>query len=51
MIVINFSDQHLVTPALARTISSGTHPRLALSRLQMLEQLVLSHGLTREKSR
>ncbi|XP_063698655.1 centrosomal protein of 104 kDa [Culicoides brevitarsis] len=43
-------EQQLVTPALARTISSGTHPRLALSRLQMLEQLVLSQGLTREKS-
>lgn len=41
--------QHLIAPSLSRTISSGTHPRLALSRLQMLEQLVLSQGISTDK--
>ncbi|XP_055901824.1 centrosomal protein of 104 kDa isoform X2 [Eupeodes corollae] len=43
------SEQHLVAPALSRTVSSGTHPRLALSRMQMLEQLVLSQGISTDK--
>ncbi|XP_067620255.1 centrosomal protein of 104 kDa isoform X2 [Eurosta solidaginis] len=42
-------DQHLVAPALSRSVSSGTHPRLALSRMQMLEQLVLSQGIGTDK--
>ncbi|KAM7354490.1 centrosomal protein of 104 kDa isoform 2-T2 [Cochliomyia hominivorax] len=42
-------EQHLVAPALSRTVSSGTHPRLALSRMQMLEQLVLSQGISTDK--
>lgn len=41
--------QHLIAPSMSRTISSGTHPRLALSRLQMLEQLVLSQGISADK--
>lgn len=42
--------QHLVAPALSRPVGSGTHPRLALSRMQMLEQLVLSQGISSDKS-
>ncbi|XP_055372209.1 centrosomal protein of 104 kDa isoform X2 [Condylostylus longicornis] len=42
-------EQHLVAPALSRTVGSGTHPRLALSRMQMLEQLVLSQGISTDK--
>lgn len=42
-------EQHLVAPALSRSVSSGTHPRLALSRMQMLEQLVLSQGIGTDK--
>lgn len=41
--------QHLVAPALSRPVGSGTHPRLALSRMQMLEQLVLSQGISSDK--
>lgn len=41
--------QHLIGPAMSRTVGSGTHPRLALSRLQMLEQLVLSQGISTDK--
>lgn len=41
--------QHLVSPALARPCTNGTHPRLALSRMQMLEQLVLSQGISNDK--
>ncbi|XP_055596742.1 centrosomal protein of 104 kDa isoform X2 [Uranotaenia lowii] len=42
-------DQHLIAPALSRPVGSGTHPRLALSRMQMLEQLVLSQGISNDK--
>lgn len=43
------SKQHLVAPALSRHVGSGTHPRLATSRLQMLEQIVLSQGISVDK--
>ncbi|XP_021702895.1 centrosomal protein of 104 kDa isoform X1 [Aedes aegypti] len=42
-------DQHLIAPALSRPVGNGTHPRLALSRMQMLEQLVLSQGISNDK--
>ncbi|KAL7034045.1 hypothetical protein ACKWTF_007830 [Chironomus riparius] len=42
-------EQHLVAPSLSRPVTNGTHPRLALSRMQMLEQLVLSQGINNEK--
>lgn len=42
-------DQHLIAPALSRPVGNGTHPRLALSRMQMLEQLVLSQGISSDK--
>lgn len=42
-------EQHLVAPALSRAVGNGTHPRLALSRIQMLEQLVLSQGISQDK--
>lgn len=41
--------QHLVAPSLSRPVGSGTHPRLALSRMSMLEQLVLSQGISSDK--
>ena len=40
--------QHLVGPRLGG-ICTSTHPRLALSKIQMLEQLVLSQGISNEK--
>lgn len=42
-------DQHLVAPSISRPVTNGTHPRLALSRMQMLEQLELSQGIDQEK--
>jgi centrosomal protein CEP104 len=42
-------DQHLVAPSISRPVTNGTHPRLALSRMQILEQLVLSQGINQEK--
>lgn len=42
-------DQHLVAPSISRPVTNGTHPRLALSRMQMLEQLVLSQGISQDK--
>lgn len=41
--------QHLIAPSLSRAVGTGTHPRLALSRMQMLEQLVLSQGISTDK--
>lgn len=41
--------QHLIAPSLSRPVGSGTHPRLALSRMQMVEQLVLSQGIGTDK--
>lgn len=51
LLTINFflSKQHLVAPALSRNVGNGTHPRLATSRLQMLEQIVLSQGISIDK--
>ncbi|XP_017849207.1 centrosomal protein of 104 kDa isoform X2 [Drosophila busckii] len=43
------AEQHLVAPALSRTVGSGTHQRLAMSRLQMLEQLVNTQGISTDK--
>jgi centrosomal protein CEP104 len=42
-------EQNLVAPSLSRPVTNGTHPRLALSRMQMLEQLILSQGINNEK--
>lgn len=46
---VEVREQHLIAPALARPVGTGTHPRLALSRMQMLEQLVLSQGISQDK--
>ncbi|VVD00025.1 unnamed protein product [Leptidea sinapis] len=37
-------------PHLVRPVAASMHPRLALSRLQMLEQLLLSHGISTDKN-
>ncbi|XP_021918251.1 centrosomal protein of 104 kDa isoform X2 [Zootermopsis nevadensis] len=42
-------DLHLIPVHLSRPLTSSTHPRLALSRLEMVEQLVLNHGISTEK--
>lgn len=46
---VEVREQHLVAPSISRPVTNGTHPRLALSRMQMLEQLVLSQGINQEK--
>ncbi|XP_030562086.1 centrosomal protein of 104 kDa isoform X2 [Drosophila novamexicana] len=43
------TEQNLVAPALSRSVGSGTHQRLAMSRLQMLEQLVHTQGISSDK--
>lgn len=40
---------NLVAPSLSRPVGSASHPRLAMSRLQMLEQLVLTLGISPDK--
>ncbi|XP_069676060.1 centrosomal protein of 104 kDa isoform X2 [Periplaneta americana] len=42
-------DLHLIPVHLSRPLTSSTHPRLALSRLEMVEQLVLNQGISTEK--
>ncbi|KAF7267295.1 hypothetical protein GWI33_019484 [Rhynchophorus ferrugineus] len=40
---------HIIPVHLSRPVSSSTHPRLALSRAEMVEQLILSHGISTDK--
>lgn len=40
---------HLIPVHLTRPVSSSTHPRLAQSRMEMVEQLILNHGISTEK--
>ncbi|XP_066262191.1 centrosomal protein of 104 kDa isoform X2 [Euwallacea similis] len=42
-------DLHIIPVHLSRPVSSSTHPRLALSRAEMVEQLILNHGISTEK--
>lgn len=44
-------DLHIIPVHLSRPLSSSVHPRLALSRLEMVEQLILNHGISTEKQR
>ncbi|XP_023937163.1 centrosomal protein of 104 kDa [Bicyclus anynana] len=41
---------HIIPQQLVRPVPASMHPRLALSRLQMLEQLILSHGILTDKN-
>ncbi|XP_011305093.1 centrosomal protein of 104 kDa isoform X2 [Fopius arisanus] len=40
---------HIIPVHLSRPVSSSTHQRLALSRLEMVEQLILNHGISTDK--
>lgn len=42
-------DLHIIPVHLSRPLTSSVHPRLALSRLEMIEQLILNHGISTEK--
>ncbi|XP_016844299.1 centrosomal protein of 104 kDa isoform X2 [Nasonia vitripennis] len=42
-------DLHIIPVHLTRPVSSSTHQRLALSRLEMVEQLILNHGISMDK--
>lgn len=42
---------HIIPVHLTRPVSSSTHQRLALSRLEMVEQLILNHGISTDKQR
>lgn len=46
-----FRELHIIPVHLSRPVSSSTHPRLALSRAEMVEQLILSHGISTDKQR
>lgn len=37
---------NVIPSTLTRPLQAATHPRLALSRLEMVEQLILNHGIT-----
>ncbi|KAK3914647.1 Centrosomal protein of 104 kDa [Frankliniella fusca] len=37
---------NVIPATLTRPLQAATHPRLALSRLEMVEQLILSHGIS-----
>ncbi|XP_011351568.1 centrosomal protein of 104 kDa isoform X4 [Ooceraea biroi] len=40
---------HIIPVHLTRPVNSSTHQRQALSQLEMVEQLILSHGISTEK--
>lgn len=40
---------HQIPVQLSRPVSSATHPRLALSRLEMVEQLIIARGISTDK--
>ncbi|GLV36429.1 uncharacterized protein CBL_08920 [Carabus blaptoides fortunei] len=40
---------HQIPVHLSRPVSSSTHPRLALSRMEMVEQLIINHGISTDK--
>ncbi|XP_060527673.1 centrosomal protein of 104 kDa isoform X2 [Cylas formicarius] len=40
---------HIIPVHLSRPVSSSTHPRLALSRAEMVEQLIINHGISTDK--
>ncbi|KAK6627608.1 hypothetical protein RUM44_010086 [Polyplax serrata] len=40
---------NIIPPQLSRPLMSSVHPRLALSRLEMVEQLILNHGISKDK--
>ncbi|XP_071448433.1 centrosomal protein of 104 kDa [Hetaerina americana] len=42
-------EQHLIPMNITKPLTSSTHPRLALSRAEMAEQLILRHGISTEK--
>ncbi|XP_072390154.1 centrosomal protein of 104 kDa [Diabrotica undecimpunctata] len=42
-------DLHIIPVHLSRPVNSSTHPRLALSRAEMVEQLIINHGISTEK--
>ncbi|XP_075210300.1 centrosomal protein of 104 kDa [Lycorma delicatula] len=41
---------HIIPVHLTRVLTSSTHPRLAQSRLEMAEQLILNHGISSDKN-
>ncbi|CAH1181270.1 unnamed protein product [Phyllotreta striolata] len=45
----NVRDLHIIPVHLSRPVNSSTHPRLALSRAEMVEQLIINHGISTEK--
>ncbi|XP_008195174.2 centrosomal protein of 104 kDa [Tribolium castaneum] len=45
----NVRDLHIIPVHLSRPVSSSTHPRLALSRAEMVEQLIINHGISTDK--
>lgn len=42
-------DLHIIPVHLSRPVSSSTHPRLALSRAEMVEQLIINQGISTDK--
>ncbi|KAJ8923878.1 hypothetical protein NQ315_006654, partial [Exocentrus adspersus] len=44
-------DLHIIPVHLSRPVNSSTHPRLALSKAEMVEQLIINHGISTDKQR
>ncbi|KAG5899830.1 hypothetical protein JTB14_012301 [Gonioctena quinquepunctata] len=45
----NVRELHIIPVHLSRPVNSSTHPRLALSRAEMVEQIIINHGISTDK--
>ncbi|XP_031343971.1 centrosomal protein of 104 kDa isoform X2 [Photinus pyralis] len=45
----NVRDLHIIPTHLSRNLNTSTHPRLALSRAEMVEQLIINQGISTDK--
>ncbi|KAF5301114.1 hypothetical protein FQR65_LT08944 [Abscondita terminalis] len=45
----NVRDLHIIPAHLSRSLNTSTHPRLALSRAEMVEQLIINQGISTDK--
>ncbi|XP_022908235.1 centrosomal protein of 104 kDa [Onthophagus taurus] len=45
----NVRELHIIPVHLSRPVNTSTHPRLALSRAEMVEQLIINHGISTDK--
>lgn len=51
VLFLHYRKLNIIQNNLTKVLTSNVHARLALSRLEMVEQLILSQGISTEKQR